>query len=139
MSFKNLIFTFLIFSFSSFAQFQWKIEDVGNFKMIKTESGKDMIQLYKNYGDDQKIIKTFDRDPYTIIIYHSGSAGTSVIMDVHYAIIYHKKKKEFLGQYPWEMINVETKEVIRSTKWNFVDDYIEIIDLDTYYKDLVGK
>lgn len=131
---KTCILFLLFFSLTSaMADVKdWSIvKEKGDFWLQYKDSKKLKALITKRTGES-KVIKTVPAGKnHEVIVYYTGMAGTSKLVDIYYAIIFDKKNKKFLGDYPWKYEGHDQKAKLPQPVWVFKKEKIEIKDEQT--------
>lgn len=78
-----------------------------------------------------KILKTHDHHNFLLVILDHGDVGTSCLVRIHKAYVFDKKKKAFIGEYPYG-VQAKPNEIktckVEPIKWEFYKNYILVHD-----------
>ncbi|NVJ59346.1 MAG: hypothetical protein HWE27_03095 [Gammaproteobacteria bacterium] len=66
-----------------------------------------------------------------LIVYFSGSAGTSYIVDIYNAVIFDHKNQEILGDFPWMYMGNQYEPMSTQPEWDISENEITIRDSQT--------
>lgn len=124
-----LIFILQTFTFADVSD--WTIvNDKGEF-WLKSKTSKSLKAVITKRTGKSKVVETKSVGKnYELIIYYSGSAGTFHMVDIFYAIIFDKKKKQFIGDFPWKYKSQQGKKVV-NPEWKITEESIKIRDEQT--------
>ena len=140
----NLIFIISFISLNIFAnnivQQNWKVLIFNDDYYIQNNIDPEIRQKLISSGGEPKVLNYINnKDPnISIIIYYSGSAGTSTIIGITRALIYNKKSGKFLGDFPYSYViegpEFKKNQKITQPKWTFKPGIINIKDksIDLY-------
>ncbi len=87
----------------------------GNFYQVRSSGGM------PKYIEQKKLNKKF-----TIIIYYSGTAGTTTPIEIQRAVLFKGKAMSYVGDFPYKHIGVKEQP-----KWDIQKDQVTIIDNET--------
>ncbi|MFG1499294.1 hypothetical protein ABMA70_03730 [Halobacteriovorax sp. XZX-3] len=130
-----LITTFLFQTIVSAGVSDWSIVNIkGDFWLKKKDSKTLKAKITKRTGKSKVTETKSVGDNYELIIYYAGSAGTFQLIDIYYAVIFDKKKNQFIGDYPWEYKAQEGSKKVDNPKWDISKKVIKINDPQTDLK-----
>lgn len=124
-----ILLTFFI-QFHAFADASdWSIiNEKGEFWLKKKDSKSLKAVITKRTGKSKVVETKSVGENYELIIYYSGSAGTFQLVEVYYAVIFDKKKQQFIGDYPWKYKAQDGGKKVASPKWDISKKSITITD-----------
>ncbi|EPZ51386.1 hypothetical protein M902_2731 [Bacteriovorax sp. BAL6_X] len=130
---KLLLISTIILQTIAFAGVSdWSIVNIkGDFWLKKKDSKTLKAKITKRTGKSKVTETKSVGENYELIIYYSGSAGTFQLIDIYYAVIFDKKKNQFLGDYPWAYKAQEASKKVDNPKWDISEKSIKIIDQQT--------
>lgn len=131
---KLLLVTLFIFNFCALAGVKdWSIVENEGQYWLQYKDQKNLKALITKRTGESKVIKTIDvGSNYEVIVYYSGVAGTFNIVEVSYAVIFDKKARQFIGDYPWAYKSqTNAKKPMPNPKWNITEKSIIITDEQT--------
>lgn len=118
----------LFFSFSTIAGVgNWSIEEKANRFFIKSDKATyaiDRINVKPRITDTKNFGSRFE-----VVVYFSGSYGTTVMINEFSGLIYDKQKNKFLGSFPYKYEPMNPNDDAGTQpEWKFDGDVLSIKD-----------
>ena len=123
----------VLFFFSVSAQ----AELFNGWKIIESKEGdfslkKDTLTFALDKGNVvAKIEKVKKFKNLSIIIYHQGTNGTSLILETYNAVVFDRDSNKFLGEFPYKHLPISKYEkgtLPKWPKWSYLKDRLRIVD-----------
>ncbi len=117
-------FLFIVLLSSSYAA-NWSIKNKKNVFILENKTG-DFYQVVSSGGIPKFLeVKKLNKK-FTIVIYYSGTAGTSTPIDIHRAVLLKNKEQSYIGDFPYKYIGTSSQP-----QWKVEAEQITIIDSST--------
>lgn len=115
----------MLFSFSAMA-FEWKVVQKKDNFLLKNNAGK--FFSIESVGGIPKFIKEEKRgEELLLVIYNSGTAGTSQPIEMHRALVFNKKK--LVGDFPFKYVPSKgTTYKPEQPKWTLTKGKLVVLD-----------
>ena len=130
---KSFILPFLILFSVQAASREWKSIIFNDKYFLENTKNPEIRIKVSTIGGGVKfesVEKTKNKD-IVLLIYNSGSAGTSEIINQRRAVIFHKKTKKKLGDFAWKLKSDNPKSKPLQPKWTFKKSQIIVDDPNT--------
>jgi|GEM_PF-5158474 len=121
----------LIFAKAVAADQPWRVEvNDGEAYLVEVAKGVDSQRFPITYTSPGiRFIKSFQANPnIDVLIYFSGAAGTSVIVDIEYALLIDRESGKLIADLPWRYQDSSGEKYFTQPQWSFFSDKIEVRD-----------
>ena len=126
---KLIILLSFLLSFEAYSA-EWKIitDDSGKSYLQNKNISQKKFEIKKAMGKSNFIRAKKINKEYQLLIYVSGVAGTSNIVQLTNAAIFNTKTKSIIGDYPYAYISLTENKKIAQPKWIIKKNEILIKD-----------
>lgn len=131
---KKYLTIFILFTSVAFSQTKnWKVIVFNDNFYIENQDKKSLRHKLISSGGEPKfhevVVKT---NRVSLIVYYSGSAGTSTIVKSYRALVWDNKIKDFRGDFPYKSISNSGK--FPQPQWTFEAGKIKIFDPESDFR-----
>ena len=121
-----------------FAKPKWKVLSTGEqqFVLQNLEDKKLRHSIMPTLpGSPRYIGKTKTKKTgIVLLIYLSGSAGTSALVDIYRAVVFNTNSKKFYGDFPFKIQSPNPRQSWPDTIFTFYKDFFTVEDSSTNLK-----
>jgi len=121
----------LIFAKDVVAEQPWRVEvNDGEAFLVEVAKGVDSRRFPITYTSPGiRFIKRFQANTHIdVLIYFSGAAGTSVIVDIEYALLIDRESGKLIADLPWRYQDSSGEKYFTQPQWSFFSDKREVRD-----------
>lgn len=116
---------------NSFAA-NWSIKKKKNIFILENKKSGNFYQVRSSGGVPKFLeVKKLNKK-FTIVVYYSGTAGTSTPIDIQRAVLLKNKELNYMGDFPYKYIGVKEQPI-----WKVKSDQVIITDSATGLKKTV--
>ena len=128
----------LVWSLGASAKVEWKVVPMeeNNRFALQNLKDKNLRHEIQSQGSPPRYFGTHrvKKRNMALLIYFSGSAGTSEVVNIYRALAYNTKSKKFYGDFPFRVESANPGKRWPDTVFTFEKEHFTVQDANTEYK-----